>query len=108
MDVRQLRYFIGVFEAGSFTAAAHRLGVAQPALSQTVIALENDLGVELLERQPRGVRPTAAGMTLLDHAHIVLRNIERAREAASEPAAMSAVAWRSDCPRRLPRFSPSH
>jgi LysR family nitrogen assimilation transcriptional regulator len=84
MDVRQLRCFIGVVEAGSFTAAAHRLGVAQPALSQTVIALENDLGVDLLERQPRGVRPTAAGMTLLDHARIVLRNMERAREAVSD------------------------
>lgn len=82
MDVRQLRYFIGVVEAGSFTAAAHRLGVAQPALSQTVIALENDLGVKLLE-QP-GVRPTTAGMTLLDHAGIVLRNMERAREAVSD------------------------
>ena len=84
MDVRQLRYFIGVVEAGSFTAAAHRLGVAQPALSQTVIALESDLGVELLERQPRGVRATAAGMMLLDHAHIVLRSLERAREAVSD------------------------
>jgi LysR family nitrogen assimilation transcriptional regulator len=91
MDVRQLRYFIGVVEAGSFTTAAHRLGVAQPALSQTVIALENDLGVELLE-QPRGVRPTAAGMTLLDHAGIVLRNMERAREAVSDAGGDISVA----------------
>lgn len=81
MDFRQLRYFIGVVEAGSFTAASHRLRIAQPALSHHVISLERELGAKLLEREARGVRTTAVGADFLEHARIVLRDLERAREA---------------------------
>lgn len=84
MDIRQLRYFIGVIEAGSFTAASRRLRVAQPALSQHVLSLEEELGTRLLHREARGVRPTASGASFVEHARIVLRDLERAREAAAE------------------------
>ncbi|MCP3471069.1 LysR family transcriptional regulator [Bradyrhizobium sp. CCGUVB1N3] len=84
MDVRQLRYFISVVEAGSFTAASHRLRVAQPALSQHVLSLEKELGTRLLQREARGVRLTDSGARFIEHARIVLRELERAREAAAE------------------------
>lgn len=83
MDLRQLRYFVSVVDSGSFTAAAERLRIAQPSLSQHVIALEKELGVKLLERQSRGVRTTTLGALFLEHALTVLADLERAREAVT-------------------------
>jgi LysR family nitrogen assimilation transcriptional regulator len=68
MDIRQLRYFIAIVETGSFSRAAERLCVAQPALSQHVLAMEAALGVTLLQRNPRGVVLTEAGQRLLERA----------------------------------------
>lgn len=89
MDVRQLRYFIAIAEEGSLSAAAQRLGVAQPALSQHVIALEKRLDVTLLERSPRGVTLTEPGAVLLAHARGVLAAVgaatEAVRQAGAEP-----------------------
>ncbi|OYX87650.1 MAG: LysR family transcriptional regulator [Xanthobacter sp. 35-67-6] len=89
MDLRQLRYFVAIAECGSFSKAAQRLHIAQPALSQHVRNMEIDLGVELLFRSPQGVRPTEAGETLLRHARVMLGQMEVAREAVrgqqSEP-----------------------
>ena len=59
MLLRQLRYFLTVAEAGSFTAAAERMHVSQPALGYQVKQLEARFGVALLERHSRGIRPTA-------------------------------------------------
>jgi LysR family nitrogen assimilation transcriptional regulator len=84
MNFRQLRYFVGVAEAGSFTAAARQLAVAQPALSQHVLALEKELGCQLLVRKARGVRPTPSGAVFLEHAYLVLQDLDRAREAVSD------------------------
>lgn len=81
MDLRQLRYFVTIVEMGSFSKAAHRLRVAQPALSQHVRNMELDLGVELLFRSPQGVRATEAGETLVRHARLLLNQMEVAREA---------------------------
>jgi LysR family transcriptional regulator, nitrogen assimilation regulatory protein len=81
MDLRQLRYFTVIAYAGSLTAAARQLRIAQPALSQHVLALERELGARLLERGARGVRLTESGKTLLQHALVVLQDVERAREA---------------------------
>ena len=61
MDVKQLRYFIAIAEEGSLSAAAQRVNVAQPSLSQHVLTLERNLGVNLLERSPRGVSLTQPG-----------------------------------------------
>lgn len=68
MDLRQLRYFVAIVEAGSFTKASEMLHIAQPALSQHLRAMEADFGVQLLVRHPRGVWPTEAGARLLERA----------------------------------------
>jgi len=68
MDIRQLRYFIAIAETGSFSGAAERLRVAQPALSQHVLAMEAGLGTALLQRNPRGIVLTEAGLRLLERA----------------------------------------
>jgi len=65
MELRQLRYFAAVAEAGSFTAAAAQLRLSQPSLSAAVARLETEFGVALLTRTGRGVAPTAAGRHLL-------------------------------------------
>jgi LysR family nitrogen assimilation transcriptional regulator len=77
MDIRGLRYFATVAELGSFTKAAARLNVAQPALSRQVKQLEESLGLELLSRQGRGIRLTEAGETLVRHARTIQRDFER-------------------------------
>ena len=66
MELRTLRYFAAVVEAGSLTAAAGQLHLSQPSLSAAIAKLELGLGVQLLMRSPRGVEPTAAGRYLLD------------------------------------------
>jgi DNA-binding transcriptional LysR family regulator len=61
MELRHLRYFLAVGESSSFTKAAARLRVAQPALSRQVQDLEDEIGVDLLRHGPRGVTLTAGG-----------------------------------------------
>jgi LysR family nitrogen assimilation transcriptional regulator len=72
MDLRQLRYFSKVVESGSFSKAANQLRVAQPALSQHVRHMEEELGVSLLHRSAHGVRATEAGERLVRHAKRIL------------------------------------
>ncbi|MCB5204612.1 LysR family transcriptional regulator [Neorhizobium sp. T786] len=81
MDLRQLRYFLQIAEAGSFSRAAELLHVAQPSLSQHIINLEEELGVPLLIRHPRGVTPTDFGHLLSEHARTILRDVERSRHS---------------------------
>ena len=69
MNLRQLKYFVGVVEAGNMTRAAEQLHVAQTALGMQIRQLEEDLGVALLVRHSRGVEPTKAGALLLARAH---------------------------------------
>ena len=78
MKVNQLTYFQAIVEAGSLSGAAQKLGVAQPALSQQIAKLEQELDVSLLERSSRGVTSTAAGDLLYEHSRTILRQIERA------------------------------
>ena len=80
MDVRQLRYFSEIVEAKSFTRAASRVRIAQPALGLQIRKLEDELGVELLHRHSRGVEPTEAGAVLLRHANAILKQVEQARQ----------------------------
>jgi LysR family nitrogen assimilation transcriptional regulator len=60
LDLRQIQYFVCVYEEGSFTRAARRLNVVQPALSMQIQRLEKRLGIDLFERTPRGVNATPA------------------------------------------------
>jgi LysR family nitrogen assimilation transcriptional regulator len=77
MDIRHLRYFIAISEENSLSAASQRLGVAQPSLSQHVIKLEEELGVELLMRSSRGIQLTEAGELLVRHARDICAGMER-------------------------------
>ncbi len=77
MNLRQLRYFVGVVEAGNMTRAAEQLYVAQTALSMQVRQLEEGLGVALLTRHSRGVEPTKAGALLHQRAREIIALVER-------------------------------
>jgi LysR family transcriptional regulator, nitrogen assimilation regulatory protein len=77
MQFRHLRYFVKIVEAGSFSRAAATIHVAQPALSQQIAELEARLGVTLLQRSARGVRPTAAGELLFRKAMSILQQVEQ-------------------------------
>ena len=78
MELRELSAFVAVVEEGGMSAASRRLHVSQSALSQTVSALERELGITLLERISTGVRPTGAGTTLLVEARAVLARYHQA------------------------------
>jgi LysR family nitrogen assimilation transcriptional regulator len=80
MDIRQLKYFVAIVEAGSFSKAAERLWVAQPSLSQLISGMEADLKKQLLIRSPKGAVPTEAGKVLYRHARTILRQMEQVRE----------------------------
>src|SRR3954462_11302165 len=78
MEVRQLRYLVALAEERHFTRAAAREHVAQPALSQQIRRLEEEVGLSLVERTTRSVRMTAAGELLVKHARRVLEEAELA------------------------------
>jgi DNA-binding transcriptional LysR family regulator len=86
VELRHLRYFLAVGEAGNFTKAAARLRVAQPALSRQIQDLEDEIGVNLLRRSPRGVTLTAEGKLFLEEVRELLKrageSVERVRALA--------------------------
>ena len=86
MELRHLRYFLAVAEALNFTKAAALLRVAQPALSRRVQDLEDEIGVDLLKRSPRGVVLTAEGKLFLDKTRHILKladeSVEQVRALA--------------------------
>lgn len=84
MDLRHLRYFIAIVEAGSVTDASRRLHVVQPALSQRLAALEQELDVQLLIRGRQGMVVTAAGQELYTRAKSILKQVAAAEVAARE------------------------
>ncbi|RMI17279.1 LysR family transcriptional regulator [Pseudoroseomonas wenyumeiae] len=80
MNLRSLKAFVAVVEEGSFSAAAGRLRIAQPALSLQARKLEEELGCQLLQRLPRGVVATPSGLKLLGHARDLLARADAARD----------------------------
>lgn len=105
MNLKQLEYFVRVAELGSFSKAARVLGIAQPALSRQVRALETDLRETLLLRDGRGVRMTEAGKRLFEHGVGILQLVARAREdldaSRDEPTGRVVVGLPPSIGRRL-------
>ena len=87
MELRHLRYFVAIAEAGSLTvAAAQKLHTSQPSLSRQIRDLEDEIGVQLLTRRARGIELTPAGRAFLEHARSVLSQVEAATESARRVA----------------------
>jgi LysR family transcriptional regulator, hydrogen peroxide-inducible genes activator len=78
VELAQIRYFLALCEARSFTRAAERCGVSQPSLSNAIRALEDELGGTLVQRAPFGL--TQAGKAVRPHFRGVVRHIDRVRE----------------------------
>jgi LysR family transcriptional regulator, nitrogen assimilation regulatory protein len=97
VDLRQLRYFVGIVQAGSLSRAADRLHVAQSALSHHLASLEFELNTQLVIRGPKGVALTEAGTVLCRHAEAILRQLESAKQAAKSalnlPAGRVAIGF---------------
>ncbi|GAB2565357.1 LysR family transcriptional regulator [Kribbella endophytica] len=91
VDLRLVRYFLVMAEELHFTAAARRLYVSQPALSNQIRRLENQLGAQLFERSPRGVTLTAAGDAFLPHAQSALAAIRSGVAEATAAAGRDQV-----------------
>src|SRR3954467_13035161 len=88
LDAGRLATLRSVVALGSFSAAAESLSLTQPVVSRQVALLERQVGLQLVERTRRGVRPTEAGRLLLEHADIVLRQLARAEEELAELAGL--------------------
>jgi DNA-binding transcriptional LysR family regulator len=86
MELRHLRYFVGVGEEQHFGRAAERLQIAQPALSRQIQDLEREVGFLLFERLPRGVRLSEAGKVFLSDARRILQDVDDAKRRAERIA----------------------
>src|SRR6266568_4300180 len=119
IELRHLRYFVALADAGSFTHAAEQMFIAQPTLSQQIRRLEEIVGTQLLQRRREGLQLTKAGAVLLDASRSVLslvdHEVNRTRQAAGlgrqrlrvvvppplpDPFAARRGAPRDDQPRR--------
>ncbi|MDF3839351.1 LysR family transcriptional regulator [Cupriavidus basilensis] len=87
IELRRLRAFVALAEEGHVTRAAERLGMQQPPLTRLLRGLEAELGVLLMRRLPRGVRPTEAGLALLEEARAVLARADGVAEVVRRAAA---------------------
>lgn len=85
MSLAQLTYFVAVAEEQHLTRAAKRLHVSQPPLTRQIQQLEDELGVRLFERSPKGMRLLPNGETLLTRAKQILELVERARTELTPP-----------------------
>ncbi|WP_354681773.1 LysR family transcriptional regulator [Cupriavidus necator] len=80
MDLKQIQYFIALFEDGSVTRAAKRLNIVQPALSMQIARLEEEFGQKLFDRIPHGMVPTAAGRMMHRLFLPIVRDLDSARQ----------------------------
>ena len=86
MELRQLRYFVAIADHGSLSKAALVLHVAQPALTQQLRQLEEELGAQLLHRSAQGVLSTDAGKVFYEHAQAILKQVADAKSAVTQSA----------------------
>lgn len=85
-----MRYAIAIAETGQLTRAAARLHIAQPALSQSIVRLEREIGTPLFDRHPRGVTPTPAGEAFLEHAREAIASSDAAIASARQTVRTTA------------------
>jgi DNA-binding transcriptional LysR family regulator len=102
VELRHLRYFVAVADAGTFTHAAERMYIAQPTLSQQIRRLEEMVGTPLLRRHREGVRLTEAGMVLLEESRIVLSLIDHGVSRTRQAAGIGRPRLRFVVPPHLP------
>src|SRR5690242_10840139 len=102
IELRHLRYFAAVADAGSFTHAAERMFVAQPTLSQQIRRLEDIVGTPLLQRRREGLRLTPAGTVLLDASRTVLSLVDHEVNRTRQAAGLGRQRLRVVVPPRLP------
>ena len=88
MELRQLRYFVAIVDHGSLSRAARVLHIVQPALTQQIQLLEDELGALLLHRSARGMQATDAGKIFYEHALAILKQISDAKSAVTQSTDM--------------------
>jgi DNA-binding transcriptional LysR family regulator len=102
VELRHLRYFVAVADAGTFTQAAERMFIAQPTLSQQIRRLEEMVGTPLLQRHREGVRLTAAGTVLLEESRTVLALVEHGVRRTRQMAGVGRPRLRVAIPPGMP------
>lgn len=95
MSVEQLQTVVAIAEEGALVRAALRLHISQPPMTRRLAALEDELGVTLFERLPRGMRPTPAGRELVRRARLILASVDDARRAVRDSAAAPQASYDS-------------
>jgi DNA-binding transcriptional LysR family regulator len=114
MELRHLRYFVGVGEEQHFGRAAERLRIAQPALSRQIQDLEKEIGFRLFERLPRGVKLSSAGKLFLEDTRRILAEVQEATRRAERVASgkagtlrvgfVESISWHGVVPEFFRRF----
>ena len=107
LELRHLRYFVALADAGSFTRAAEKIFIAQPTLSQQIRRLEEIVGTPLLQRRREGLRLTPAGRVLLDGSRTVLALADQAVSRTRQAAGLGRPRLRVVMPPGLPESLPS-
>jgi DNA-binding transcriptional LysR family regulator len=102
IELRHLRYFVALADAGSFTHAAERMFIAQPTLSQQIRRLEEIVGTPLLQRRREGLQLTKAGAVLLDASRTVLSLVDHEVNRTRQAAGLGRPRLRVVVPPRLP------
>ena len=105
IELRHLRYFVALADAGSFTRAAEQMFIAQPTLSQQIRRLEEIVGTQLLQRRREGLQLTKAGAVLLDASRTVLSLVDHEVNRTRQAAGLGRPRLRIVVPSRLPDAS---
>src|ERR1700731_3839574 len=106
IELRHLRYFVALADAGSFTHAAEQMFIAQPTLSQQIRRLEEIVGSQLLQRRREGLQLTKAGVVLLDASRTVLSLVDHEVHRTRQAAGLGRQRLRGVVPPRLPDAFP--